>query len=572
MSDGADVSYILNSSIQGVEIMFQGSAFLVKGLLQLMQFLHRQHKKGELSKGEFQNLERLIQASGGNISYLNIPAENEARIQQIKEDLQNLKVPFHLLPDLNNGDGMVQIIYHGSFKNVVQPWFGDYCSSRLKDGTLKDDQTLAALAGGEINTGIITVPTEDSRLLAEMAEDFAKLGISYNLLKDTNIGDGTREVLYAKQDEAKMKSWFDNFCQKHVVKGGEKTYQELQNLAGGKAQVGFIAIPAENREQVLASMKEDFTMLGINYHLMQVQAGNGQLQVMYLKKDETAVRNWYSSYATDQLVRGGYKSYLDLVNLTNGQTQMVSVPSEEGLLKDMKADFDSLHVNYTLMPDLNAADGMAQVMYASADAAKVSSWYGLYQEKILQETGEKMPDMQPVNMEQYTQTAGIQPENYLNAAQKQEEAPVPEAVKKNMPLNENPVYQHYESMPEYEKITINEKLVVSKEEGTFISRIPNSKNEYLVCKVGMVFESDFVAGTDHNKTYIAFVSKKHRNVIVDAKGKLLESKSTPELLAHYDEVTRDFVNKKVEEIVKISETPKTPKTSKAPDLHPSGMR
>lgn len=49
---------------------------------------------------------------------------------------------------------------------------------------------------------------------------------------------------------------------------------------GGKAQVGFVAISAENREKELASMKEDFTMLGINYYLMQVQAGSGQLQVM----------------------------------------------------------------------------------------------------------------------------------------------------------------------------------------------------------------------------------------------------------------------------------------------------
>lgn len=88
-------------------------------------------------------------------------------------------------------------------------------TSRLKEGILIDDQTLT---GGEINTGIITVPTEDPRLLAEMAEDFSKLGISYNLMKDTNIGDRTREVLYAKQDEAKIKSWYDNFCQKHVVK------------------------------------------------------------------------------------------------------------------------------------------------------------------------------------------------------------------------------------------------------------------------------------------------------------------------------------------------------------------
>lgn len=570
MSDGADAGYILNTSIQGVGMAMQGSALLLKSCLHLMQFLLWQYRKGELSKGEFQNLAKLIQASDGNISYLNIPAENEARIQQIKEDLQHMKVPFHLLPDLNNGDGMVQIIYHGSFKNVVQPWFGDYCTNRLKDGTLKDDQTLAALAGGEINTGIITVPTEDPGLLAEMAEDFAKLGISYNLMKDTNIGDGTREVLYAKQDEAKIKSWFDNFCQKHVVKGGEKTYQELQNLAGGKAQVGFIAVPAEHQEQVLSSMKEDFAKLGINYHLMQVQAGSGQLQVMYLKKDETAVRNWYASYATDQLVQGGYKSYLDLVNLTNGQTQMVSVPSQEELLKDMKADFDSLHVNYTIMPDLNAADGMTQVLYASADATRVGSWYGLYQEKLLKETGEKMPDMQPVNMEQYTQTAELKPEDYLNASPKTVEPPVPGELKKNIPLNENPVYQHYESMPEYEKITIDEKLVISKEDGTFISRIPNSKNEYLVCKAGMVFESSFAAGTEHSKTYLAFVSNKHRNIIVDAKGQLLESKSTKELLAHYEEGARELANQKVQEITKTPQN--TPKTAKKPDLHSSGMR
>lgn len=41
-----------------------------------------------------------------------------------------------------------------------------------------------------------------------------------------------------------------------------------------------------------------------------------------------------------------------------------------------------------------------------------------------------MPNMQPVNMEQYTQLAVLQPEDYLNAAQKPEETHVPDAVKK----------------------------------------------------------------------------------------------------------------------------------------------
>ena len=35
---------------------------------------------------------------------------------------------------------------------------------------------------------------------------------------------------------------------------------------------------------------------------MQEMCIRDRVQVMYLKKDETAVRNWYSNYATDQLI------------------------------------------------------------------------------------------------------------------------------------------------------------------------------------------------------------------------------------------------------------------------------
>lgn len=116
--------------------------------------------------------------------------------------------------------------------------------------------------------------------------------------------DGTREVLYAKQDEEKIKHWLENFCQKHIVQGGEKTAKELQTMAGNKSQVGFINIPANKGKETLKQMREDFQMMGVNYHVMDdMRAGDGLVQVMYLKKDETAVRNWYSNYATDQLIK-----------------------------------------------------------------------------------------------------------------------------------------------------------------------------------------------------------------------------------------------------------------------------
>lgn len=156
-----------------------------------------------------------------------------------------------------------------------------------------------------------------------MEADFEDMHLSYCLMPDVNVGDGTREVLYAKQDEEKIKHWLENFCQKHIVQGGEKTAKELQTMAGNKSQVGFINIPANKGKETLKQMREDFQMMGVNYHVMDdMRAGDGLVQVMYLKKDETAVRNWYSNYATDQLIKGGEHEYKDLINLTNGKTQV----------------------------------------------------------------------------------------------------------------------------------------------------------------------------------------------------------------------------------------------------------
>lgn len=553
MDSGATISCVLNTGLQGTGMLLQGSAFAVKEIIKLVQFLYKQHQKNKLSKGEFEDLLSLIKASEGNVNYLNIPAENPDYASQVKEDLDKMKIPYHVLPDLNSGDDMIQIVYHGNYKNIVRPWYENYCNARLNDGTLKSAGTLAALAGGDGQCGVITVPTEDSRVINNMMLEFGEMGVSCSLMADANPGDGTREVLYAKKDEAKVKSWLDNFCQKHVVAGGEKTYQELQNLAGSKNMVDFIAIPTgESTDEILASMKQDFELLGINYHIMPVKAGDGQTQVMYLKKDEAAVRNWYAAYATDRLIKGGEKSYQDLVNLTNGQTQLVNIPDNEELLKTMKGDFDSLHINYCIMPDLNASDGLKQVMYAGADAPKMAAWYELYQKKIKKETGEVLPDMKPTDMTEYTKSGELTVDDYLDTDAAPKQMPSQENIKKNMPLNENPQYRIYDSDPAFHKITINEKMVVANENGAFVSRIPYSR-DYLHLNQKRVFKTDF-RDENHNQTYIAFLGENDRNFITDKDGNPKPGKSTRELLGSYDKVTRDFKDRNVENVIKETVT------------------
>ena len=76
------------------------------------------------------------------------------------------------------------------------------------------------------------------------------MNVSYYLMPDTNIGDGTREILYAKKDEEKIRNWQEGFCQKHIRKGGEKTAQELQTMAGNKSQIGYLNVPAQNNGEI----------------------------------------------------------------------------------------------------------------------------------------------------------------------------------------------------------------------------------------------------------------------------------------------------------------------------------
>lgn len=564
MSENVELGYVLSSGIEGTAMLIKGSVAAVQALMKLMQWMAKRVKTGHLRPKEYRDLQSFIKQSGGNLNYLNIPAEDARYVGHVKEDLQKMKVPYHILPDLNAGDGMMQIVYPAEYKEMVTAWYQNYCTQRLEEGSFKQQRTLTALAGGEAKTGIVTIPTEDVELLDEMEADFEDMHLSYCLMPDVNIGDGTREVLYAKQDEEKIQHWLENFCQKHIVKGGEKTAKELQTMAGSKSQVGFINIPVNQGEATLEQMREDFQMMGVNYHVMDdMRAGDGLVQVMYLKKDETAVRNWYSSYATDQLIKGGEHAYKDLINLTNGKTQIVSMPLLGDALADMKADFESLHINYTMLPQLKANDTNTMLMYASADAQRVGSWYTMYQEKVLHETGESLPEMKELSSGQYMEGGQMSAQDYMATEDPKQKAVVEaeiheaEIPKKN--LNADPDYLRMDADPAFEKVTVDGSLVAGmQKEGAFVSRIPGSADSYLVCNKRNVFESDIPMAGGKGKTYIMFLPRDGRNLIMDQNGEWKEGMSTKELMAHYDPVERDFSKTVADHLEK---------TVKTADLH-----
>ena len=139
------------------------------------------------------------------------------------------------------------------------------------------------------------------------------------------------------------------------------------------------------------------------------------------------------------------------------------------------------------------------------------------------------------------QSSEMRAEDYIKSGS-EKKPDQPGISKKNeslTDLDEDPNYLKLDADPAYQKITINESLVVEKGEETFLAKIPGLKDSYFICPAGNVFEAD-IQGGNRGKTYVAYISKNHRQLVCDGKGKMIPSMDSKELLAHFDPVKRGF--------------------------------
>ena len=99
MNENAEMGYVLTGAIEGTAMLVKGSAYVVQEILRLLQWAMKKVQNRELTPGEYENLAKFIQKTGGNLDYLNIPAEDEIHMRRVQEDLEKLKIPYHILPD-----------------------------------------------------------------------------------------------------------------------------------------------------------------------------------------------------------------------------------------------------------------------------------------------------------------------------------------------------------------------------------------------------------------------------------------------------------------------------------------
>ncbi len=346
-------------------------------------------------------------------------------------------------------------------------------------------------------------------------------------------------------------------------------------LMSGKKKATFVSKKAAGKEADKLNAVENHRLdelkdLGIRHVVMpDLNKSDGMVQVAVYNPDKDSFSAWYERYLNSKMV-GGSHDLRELKNLTEGRTSMISIPLE-GKEAVFKNDFKELGINYAILPDLNVGDGEIQIVVANCDLQKVQLWYDLYRSD-LQKRGVEIKDMRMCDMADYKRTGEMTEDEYIDSsgaelvkANEKYEGKEPGEIEKSVRKQENRIhsksdaaYEKYHADPGYLEVTMNRESLIEKssfactpsaklmqeEKGLFASRIPGTwgdSERTLFLPIEQVFE------TDNGNTYIAFIKKDERQIVMGADGGLLSDSERPTgkmLQESYNEIDRGVMERK----------------------------
>lgn len=307
---------------------------------------------------------------------------------------------------------------------------------------------------------------------------------------------------------------------------------------------------------------EQIEKLGINHCVLPKLNGSEQtIQIAVDKKNDQMFKNWFLNHLTAEL-SGGKKSMEELKVFTEGNYTIFNLPFEGEEMESALSDFNILDMNYAIMPDLKVGDGNSQIAIPNADRGKIETWFTMWRDKQLRE-GKEPGEMYAMNQESYMETGNMEAGEYVAGAEQQykdanaefeaQSKEVPWAA--SMQKENSEEYVRLLKNQNYEKITINEETLVNnmekstkaeemKRNGYFISRVPGTYKEN---QQTLILPKDKVFTTDNEKTYVAFLPKNQKSMIVDNTGNVCQ-KDFQEIYQPYAKVERSM--RKVEQLQK----------------------
>ena len=225
----------------------------IRGILILAQHLYRMHKEKLLAGGEVESFEKFLKATGGRFDIINVPVTQEgaADFEEFKKMLDERKIRYHILPDLNGNDQRIQVCVFQPDAQRFAGCFRDYIQNQLSGGEMVEGNLLNLTDG---HASLVSVPGEDQ--VERFREDFNRLRINYAVMPDLRVGDGQVQILVANNDIPKMRHWYQLYQEdmlrqgKHVGKFRSITMDEYQATAEMKPEEYVATSPEELKERL----------------------------------------------------------------------------------------------------------------------------------------------------------------------------------------------------------------------------------------------------------------------------------------------------------------------------------
>lgn len=289
-------------------------------------------------------------------------------------------------------------------------------------------------------------------------------------------------------------------------------------------------------EQEIPEIKQ-LNDLGIQYCMLPKLNGSDQtIQIAIARKDDQMFKNWFLNHLTTGLT-GGEKNLEAIKVFTEGNYTILNMPFEEmEELGEMLSDFNSIGVNYSILPDLNVGDGYTQLAVPNADRDKVEMWFKMWKDKQLA-AGLDVKEMYSLDENSYTSMAAVTGEEYISSSDQKYQAvnDAFEAQSKEVDINakigkENSAeYVRLMSDQNYSSIGIDKGTLLNvpadlaqemDRKGYFVSRIPGT---YGNDQQNIIIPKDKVFEVNNGKSYLAFLDKREDVMVATQRGEIFKT-------------------------------------------------
>lgn len=563
MSEISDTAVLVRLSGEGTYYIVKGS---VKATLFLLQKLKRLQKAKLLSGGEVTKFEKFIKATDGKYKILNLPTEATEEIAKMREDFDKMKVRYSVLPDLNVGDGQIQVAYAFEDANKVENWYKNYCLDQMQRGGEKTYQDLMNLTEGQVSIVNIPWPDADSPSMSRntgeslqrqktMEEVLKSSNMPHVVMPDLNKQDGKRQIAVPAYSMDDFRTWISMNPDMQAA-ASQIEVQDINEYlkTGNMDSYTYAGTESEEiKEKLLAENQKRKEIVGERTKADPVPLEPGRERTLEELKTEGSGEISYAALPLlsmeDDLEKSEKSPDIERgIKMVSGKTGEPQHPfTKEASIQKLRDDLDRLHVNYTILPDLNVGDGYIQVAFASADAPRLQAWYEAYQEDMLNK-GMQIEDMKQLDIQEYFGT-GIADNISKRDRQPAETSlkPIDDAQVKSFQKTLGEMsdssfmtkreYEQKKAQPNHIEISVNKDLVVSgKDDRVFVSRIPGTQGrEYMCILPETVYE------TDGGKTFGILTNKDTKTLILDRDGNILREAKLKDIQQHYASVRENMV-------------------------------